>query len=190
MIITRTAPHAAAHNGSSCACNYTCIDHCRRTCYASSFGSVHTDARKSEKNYHRRASTNVGGHVEMSSTRSRAPFMTWFTCGFENRDHAISEGDMENGLSRGEGRYLAVCGVTVSVSSMMCPPGRRCRSCDAVVRRVAHDYASSRSTSTGFLSRLFGRGRRRDGSQAAMGHRLFGQRRKTGAVRSPGSRGD
>lgn len=111
----------------------------------------------------------------MDSTRSRPPFMTWFTCGIDQRDHAISEEDMTNGISCGDGRYLALCGTTVSVSSLMCPPGRRCLPCETVVQSVAEDYAPPRNT--GFLTRLLGRGQRRDDSQTIARHRLFGQRR-------------
>lgn len=113
----------------------------------------------------------------MNYARSRAPFVTWFTCGFENIDHAISDDDMATGISVGAGRYAALCGATVRVSSMMCPPGRRCPSCEAAVLSVERD---SPSRDTGFLTRLLGRGRRRDDSTRAPSlpeQRLFGQRK-------------
>lgn len=60
----------------------------------------------------------------------------WFTCGFEHIDHAIHDDDMAIGISAGAGRYTALCGATVNVASMICPPGRRCSDCEAAVLRV------------------------------------------------------
>jgi hypothetical protein len=101
--------------------------------------------------------------------------MTWFTCGFDRLDHAIGDNDMTTGISVGSGRYVALCGVTVCVSSLMCPPGRRCLSCTAAVQRVEREYLPSRNT--GFLTRLRGRGRHRDDTPAVAGYWLFGQRK-------------
>jgi hypothetical protein len=114
----------------------------------------------------------------MSHARTRAPFVTWFTCGIEKIDHAISEDDMATGISAGSGRYAALCGATVCVASMTCPPGRRCSSCEAaVVLLVERD---SPSQDTGFLSQLLGRGRHRDNStnsQLGGGYRLLAWRK-------------
>lgn len=126
----------------------------------------------------------------MNYARSRAPFVTWCTCGFEHIDHAISEDDMVTGLSLGAGRYAALCGATVCVASLICPPGRRCSSCEAAVVGVEYD---SSSPDTGFLARFRARGRHRDDSMnslAGAGYRLFGRRKRIGVLRSRGSRAD
>jgi hypothetical protein len=101
----------------------------------------------------------------MDHAKTRAPFVTWFTCGFESIDHAISEDDIAIGIAAGSGRYTALCGATVCVASMTCPPGRRCPSCEAVVLGVEHNPPSP---DTGFLSgilnQLRGHGRHRNNS--------------------------
>jgi hypothetical protein len=109
----------------------------------------------------------------MGYTRSRGPFLMWFTCGCENIDHAINDDDMAMGISAGAGRYTALCGAIVNVASMICPPGRRCPACEAAVLRVERD-ASPRDTAFPIQA---GRGRHRNGSassQAGVGSRLFG----------------
>lgn len=109
----------------------------------------------------------------MDYARGRAPFLMWFTCGFEHIDHAINDDDMAIGISAGAGRYTALCGATVNVASMICPPGRRCASCEAAVLRVERD---SPPRDTAFPTQS-GRGRHRDdsaSSQAGAGSRLFG----------------
>jgi hypothetical protein len=114
----------------------------------------------------------------MNHAKTRAPFVTWFTSGSENIDHAIGEDDMITGISAGSGQYAALCGATVYVASMVCPPGRRCPSCEAAVVLLVERDSPSRDT--GFLSQLFGRGRHRDSStnfQAGGGYRLFGRRK-------------
>lgn len=119
----------------------------------------------------------------MNYAKTRAPFVTWFTCGFESIDHAISEDDIATGISAGSGRYVALCGATVCVASMVCPPGRRCSTCEAAVVLLIERDSPSRDT--GFLSQLFGRqlfgrGRHRDdsaNSQTGGGYRLFGRRK-------------
>lgn len=114
----------------------------------------------------------------MDHARTRASFVTWFTCGSENIDHAISEDDIATGISAGSGRYKALCGATVCVASMVCPPGRRCPSCEAAVVLLVERDSPSRDT--GFLSQLLGRGRHRDNStksQGGAGYRLFGRRK-------------
>jgi hypothetical protein len=113
--------------------------------------------------------------LTMGYAKTRVPFVTWYTCGFNHVDHAISDDGMADGMAGGDGHYVAICGVTVSVSSLMCPPGRRCSSCQAIVQRIAHDCAPPRNT--GLLNRLRGLGRHRDDSQAVAGYRLFGQRK-------------
>ncbi len=112
----------------------------------------------------------------MDDTRTRAPFVTWFTCGLQNIDHAISEDDVATGISLGSGQYTAMCGATVSVASMVCPPGRRCPSCIAAVLLIFE--RDSPAQDTGLLGQLFGRGRHRDSStnsQAGAWYRLFGR---------------
>jgi DNA-directed RNA polymerase subunit RPC12/RpoP len=112
----------------------------------------------------------------MDSARARASFVTWFTCGSENVDHAIGEEAVVTGMSEGSGLYAALCGATVCVASMVSPPGRRCASCQARLLLAERDSPSRR---TGFLSKLLGRGRHRDDSahaQAGVGYRLFGRR--------------
>ena len=97
----------------------------------------------------------------------------WFTCGFENIDHAINDEDMAIGISAGAGRYTALCGATVNVASMICPPGRRCAACEAAVLRVERD-APPRDTAFPIQA---GRGRHRGdsaSSQPGMSFRLFG----------------
>lgn len=113
----------------------------------------------------------------MNYARSRTPFVTWFTCGFEHIDHAISDEDMAIGLSVGAGQYAALCGRTVCVASLVCPPGRRCYSCEDAVLSVEHEPPPP---DKGFLARLRGWGRHRDdstASQAGAGYRLFGRRK-------------
>jgi hypothetical protein len=111
----------------------------------------------------------------MSYARSRGPFLMWFTCGFEHIDHAIKDDDMAIGISAGAGRYTALCGATVNVASMICPPGRRCSSCEAAVLRA--ERASPRRDIP-FPTQPDGRGRHRDDSAAAQtGYRLFGRRK-------------
>jgi hypothetical protein len=101
----------------------------------------------------------------MDSAKTRAPFVTWFTCGFESIDHAISEDDIATGISAGSGRYAALCGATVCVASMTCPPGRRCPSCEAAVLSVEHNSPpQNTSFLSGILNQLRGYGRRREGS--------------------------
>ncbi len=97
----------------------------------------------------------------------RAPFVMWFTGGSDHMDHAITDDNMAAGISIGAGRYAALCGAMVCVSSMICPPGQRCVSCEDAVLRLERD---SPSRNTGFLARIRARGRRRDdytSSQAA-----------------------
>jgi hypothetical protein len=128
--------------------------------------------------------------MDSAKRRSRAPFVTWFTCSFEHIDHAIGEDDMATGLSVGTGRYAALCGATVCVASMICPPGRRCSSCEAAVLGDQYDLPSP---GAGFFARLRARGRHRDDSmtpQPGVGYRLFGWRKRIGVLRSRGSRGD
>ncbi len=117
----------------------------------------------------------------MDYAKARTSFVTWFTCGSENIDHAISEDDVVTGMSDGSGRYEALCGATVCVASMVSPPGRRCTSCQNVLLLSERASASR----TGFLSKLLGRGRHRDDSAASQvgakyglfgGYRLFGRR--------------
>ncbi len=98
----------------------------------------------------------------------------WFTCGFEHIDHAIHDDDMATGISAGSGRYTALCGATVNVASMICPPGRRCSSCEAAVLRNERDSAPR---DIPFPTQSGGRGRHRDdsaGSPIGAGARLFG----------------
>jgi hypothetical protein len=98
----------------------------------------------------------------------------WFTCGFEHIDHAIHDDDMAIGISAGTGRYTALCGATVHVASMVCPPGRRCAACEAAVLRVERNSPSRQPAP---FPTQASRGRHRDGSassQAGMGSRLFG----------------
>jgi hypothetical protein len=111
----------------------------------------------------------------MDHARTRTPFVTWFTCGFENIDHVISDDDMTTGMSLGAGQYVALCGATVCAASMICPPGRRCALCQAAVLRVERD---SSARDRGFFSQLRGRGRHRGdstNSRAGAWHRLFGR---------------
>lgn len=111
----------------------------------------------------------------MSYARSRGPFLMWFTCGFEHIDHAIKDDDMAIGISAGAGRYTALCGATVNVASMICPPGRRCPSCEAAVLRVERDSSPG---VTAFPTQADGRGRHRDYSASSQtGLRLFGRRK-------------
>jgi len=116
--------------------------------------------------------------VEMDGVKSRASFVMWCTCGFEHIDHAISDDDMAIGMSMVAGRYTALCGATVSVASMICPPGRRCPSCEAALLRIECDSPSYEAR---FPTQSRGsRGRHRDGSsqtQASVGYRLFGRRK-------------
>jgi hypothetical protein len=97
----------------------------------------------------------------------------WFTCGFEHVDHAIKDDDMAIGISAGTGRYTALCGATVNVASMICPPGRRCPSCEAPVRRVERDAPAHVPA---FPTQADGRGRHRgDSATSQTGYRLFGR---------------
>lgn len=111
----------------------------------------------------------------MNHARTRAPFVTWFTCSFENIDHAISEDDVTTGISLGTGQYAALCGATVCAAPMICPPGRRCALCEAAVLRMERE---SSVRGTGFFSQLRSRGRHRDdstNSQPGVWYRLFGR---------------
>lgn len=104
----------------------------------------------------------------MGHARSRGPFLLWFTCGFEHIDHAINDDDMAIGISAGAGQYTALCGATVNVASMICPPGRRCAPCEAAVLRLKRDSLPRNTT----FPTQAGRGRHRGGSASA-GSRLF-----------------
>jgi hypothetical protein len=97
----------------------------------------------------------------MHESTTRAKFMTWFTCESDRTDHAISDDNMAIGFSTGAGRYAAVCGTTVCVSSLMSPPGRRCPSCEAIAQRLGRE---SMPRKAGVLARYLGRGRHRDGT--------------------------
>lgn len=115
----------------------------------------------------------------MNYAKTRAPFVTWFTCGFESIDHAISEDDIATGIAAGSGRYAALCGETVCVASMTCPPGRRCPSCEATVLSAERNLPSQ---NTGFISRILsqlrGHGRHRDNStNVPAGWGLFRRRK-------------
>ncbi len=94
----------------------------------------------------------------MHEPRIRATLVFWFTCDLDRMDHAISDDDMAVGLSMGAGRYAAVCGSTVCAASLMCPPGRRCPSCQVIVQRI---NCASLPHKAGVLARLRGRGRGR-----------------------------
>src|ERR671932_1471200 len=109
----------------------------------------------------------------MGYARSRGPFLMWFTCGFEHITHAIKDDDMAIGISAGAGRYTALCGATVNVASMICPPGRRCPSCEAEVLRAERDAPARVSA---LPTQADGRGRHRDDSANSLaGSRLFGR---------------
>ncbi len=95
----------------------------------------------------------------MHESRTRAKLMTWFTCKFDRTDHAISDDNMAIGFSFGAGRYAALCGTTVCVSSLMSPPGRRCPSCEAIVQRLDRE---SLPRKVGVLARYLERGQHRD----------------------------
>jgi hypothetical protein len=97
----------------------------------------------------------------MHEPRTRAKLMTWFTCEFDRTDHAISDDNMEIGFSVGGGRYAALCGTTVCVSSLMSPPGRRCPSCEVIVQRLGRESLPHKA---GVVARYFGRRRHRDGT--------------------------
>lgn len=97
----------------------------------------------------------------MHEARTRAKLVAWFTCEFDHTDHAVSDDNMAIGFSVGAGRYAALCGATVCVSPLVCPPGRRCPSCEAIVQRIDRE---SLPRKTGILTRLRGRGRHRDGT--------------------------
>lgn len=97
----------------------------------------------------------------MYEPRTRAKLMTWFTCEFDRADHAISDDNMAIGFSVGAGRYAALCGTTVCVSSLMSPPGRRCPSCEAIVQRLGRESLPSKA---GVVARYLGRRRHRDGT--------------------------
>ena len=97
----------------------------------------------------------------MYEPRRRSTLVTWFTCEFDGAEHAISDENMAIGFSMGAGRYRALCGTTVCVSSLACPPGSRCPSCEAIVQRIGHE---SLPRKVGVLTRLRGRGRYRDGT--------------------------
>ena len=109
----------------------------------------------------------------MNPAKARAPFVMWFTGGSEPIDHAISDDDMATGISVGTGRFLALCGETVCVASMICPPGRRCSPCEAAVQRMEHDPPPP---SPRVPTQSRDRGRHRDdlaGAPAGAAHRLF-----------------
>lgn len=109
----------------------------------------------------------------MNGPRSRSTLVAWFTCELDRMDHAISDEDMAAGFSAGAGRYEAVCGTTVCASSLTCPPGRRCASCEAIVQRISRE---SLPPKTGVLIRWRGRGRKLDDRFLAVAaSRLFGQ---------------
>lgn len=111
----------------------------------------------------------------MGYARSRTPFLLWFTCGFEHIDHAIKDDDMAIGISAGAGRYRALCGATVNVASMICPPGRRCSSCEAAVLQAERDSALR---DTAFPTQAGSRGQHRDASaNSQASYRLFGRRK-------------
>lgn len=97
----------------------------------------------------------------MHESTTRAKLMTWFTCEFDRADHAISDDNMAIGFSVGAGRYAALCGITVCVSSLMSPPGRRCPSCEAIVQRLGRE---SLPRKVGVIARCLGRARHHDGT--------------------------
>lgn len=107
------------------------------------------------------ANFRAPGRGEMHEPRTQATLATWFTCEFDRTDHAISDDNMILGFSVGAGRYAALCGTTVCVSPLVCPPGRRCLSCEAIVQRADRE---SLPRKTGGLTRSCGRGRHRDGT--------------------------
>lgn len=122
----------------------------------------------------------------MDYAGSRAPFVMWFTGGSENMDHAITDDNMAAGISIGTGRYSALCGAMVCVSSMICPPGRRCASCEDAVLRVEDD---SSSPVTSFVIRVRARGKHRDNYPDAptVTERWFGRRKRLSRLTSRGS---
>lgn len=105
----------------------------------------------------------------------------WFTCGFEHIDHAIKDDDMAIGISARAGRYTALCGATVNVASLICPPGRRCPSCEDAALQVARDTPARLPA---FPTQADSRGRQRaDSASSQTGYRLFSR------LTSRGSRG-
>ena len=112
----------------------------------------------------------------MDYASSRAPFVMWFTGGSDHTDHAITDANMAAGISIGTGRYAALCGAMVFVSSMICPPGRRCASCEDAVLRAEGD---SPTADTGLLVRMRARGKRRGSLEntQAVAERWFGRRK-------------
>ncbi len=103
---------------------------------------------------------DVPSSGEILEPNTRTTSATWLTCEFDRTDHAISDDNMAVGFSVA-GRYLALCGTTVGVSPLVCPPGRRCLSCEAIVQRTDRE---SLPRETEVLNQSFGSGRHREGT--------------------------
>jgi hypothetical protein len=111
----------------------------------------------------------------MDCTRGRRePFLMWFTCGLKQIDHAIKDDDMAMGISAGTGQYMALCGAIVDAASMICPPGRRCSSCEEAVLLIERN-SSARNIDLSPQPSATGRHRVKSANSATgAGHRLLG----------------
>lgn len=95
----------------------------------------------------------------MNEPRTRAKSVTWFTYEFDRTDHVISDDNMAIEFSVGAGQYVALCGTTMYVSPLACPPGRRCSSCEAIVQRADRESLPHKART---LTRSCRRGRHHD----------------------------
>lgn len=59
------------------------------------------------------------------------PLLVWLTSTADRRDHAVTDTEMESGVTAGQGEYHTVCGHLVHVGSLHDAPGPRCIRCRA-----------------------------------------------------------
>ncbi|MGW5715108.1 hypothetical protein ACWEVP_02990 [Amycolatopsis sp. NPDC003865] len=69
-----------------------------------------------------------------SGSRPSRLYVTWHRSVADNLDHAVTDEDLAEGITRQTGRYHSLCGCEVLFDSCLVPPGRRCGTCNVLVR--------------------------------------------------------
>lgn len=105
---------------------------------------------------------------------SRHPATTPLTCAEDGRSHQVSDEQMVVGRHAGNGRYVTLCGNTVTAMPLLAPDGPACAGCAVATT------PSSRSARLGVLGR-----HRRPG----LLRRLLGHPATVGPESSPASCG-
>lgn len=69
-----------------------------------------------------------------NETKTSRLYVTWYRCMTDDRDHAVTDEDFAQGIQQQEGRYNAVCGHRLLISSVLAPPAPPCTRCLAYLK--------------------------------------------------------